>query len=150
VTGNWRGYGTASGSDPVDEREHFFCNADVIANIGPLGEPAPEIRDVGVFSRHNADGELGGSGIVRAIERDGRHRVAAKPPLRSFPQPFECSLEHVLVVARPAPCVKGWRMGLRKIHAKPLWYTKSLKQLGFLPHQEDIRRVTGASSVNLP
>jgi len=62
-----------SGSGSVDEREHFFCNAGIIADIGAFGEPAPKVlRDVGILSRPDADGELGGSGIVRAIERDGR------------------------------------------------------------------------------
>jgi hypothetical protein len=97
-----------------------------------------------------ADGELGGSGIVRAIERDGRHRVAAKPPLRSFPQPFECSLEHVPLSRVPPRVSKAGEWAYGRFTPSPLWYTKSLKQLGFLPHQEDIRRVTGASSVNLP
>ena len=35
------------------------------------------------------------------------------------------------------------------ICGKPHWYGKSLKQLGFLSRQRDIRRVTGANSVNL-
>src|SRR5262249_20565334 len=47
-----------SGSGPVDEREHFFCNAGIIADIGPSGKPAPKIRDVGILSRHDADSEL--------------------------------------------------------------------------------------------
>jgi len=35
------------------------------------------------------------------------------------------------------------------ICGKPQWCSKPLKQLGFLPRQEDIRRVTRTSSVNL-
>jgi hypothetical protein len=35
------------------------------------------------------------------------------------------------------------------ICGKPQWYGKPLKQLGLLSRQADIRRVTGASSVNL-
>src|SRR5262249_18327234 len=59
------------------------------------------------FSRHDADGELGGSGIVWAVERDSCDGVAAKPSLGSFAQPLACTLEHVLVVACPAPFGKS-------------------------------------------
>ena len=34
---------TDLGSCRVDEREHFFCYADIIADIGPFGEPASKV-----------------------------------------------------------------------------------------------------------
>jgi hypothetical protein len=57
----------------VDEREHFFCYAGIIADIGSFGEPALKVGSVGILCRYDADGELGGSGIVWAIECDGRN-----------------------------------------------------------------------------
>src|SRR5271167_3945824 len=48
-------------SGRVDEREHFFCHAGIIADIGPFGEPASKIGSFGILCRHDADGELGGS-----------------------------------------------------------------------------------------
>jgi len=50
----------------VDEREHFFCYAGIIADIGPFGEPAPKICGLGMLRRNNADRELGCRPIVRA------------------------------------------------------------------------------------
>ena len=35
------------------------------------------------------------------------------------------------------------------IFGKPLWYDKPLKQLGLLPRQADIRRVTATGNVGL-
>ena len=55
------------GSARVDEREHFFGNVGIIPDIDALGEPASKIDEVGIISRHDSDGELGGYGIVRAI-----------------------------------------------------------------------------------
>jgi hypothetical protein len=94
------------GSGGVDEREHFFRNAGIVADVGPFGEPASKVCDVDILSRDDPDGELGGTGIVRAIERDGGDRVAAKSSFGSFAQPLACTLEHALVVAHPVPCVK--------------------------------------------
>ena len=48
----------------VDEREHLFCYARIIADIGRFGEPASKLGSFGIFCRNNADGELGGSAIV--------------------------------------------------------------------------------------
>ena len=48
----------------VDEREHFFCYARIIADIGRFGEPASKLGSFGILCRNNADGELGGSAIV--------------------------------------------------------------------------------------
>ena len=53
-------------SGRVDEREHFFCYAGIIADIGPFGEPAPKICGLGMLRRNNADRELGCRPIVRA------------------------------------------------------------------------------------
>jgi len=94
------------GAGGVDEREHFFHNAGIVADIGPFGEPASKVCDVDILSRDDPDGELGGTGIVRAIERDGGDRVAAKSSFGSFAQPLACTFNHVPVVARPGPCVK--------------------------------------------
>jgi hypothetical protein len=60
-------------SGRVDEREHFFCYTRIITDIGPFGEPASKISSLGILCRHDADGELGGSSIVWAVERDGRN-----------------------------------------------------------------------------
>src|SRR4029077_6511411 len=87
-------------SGRVDQREHFFCYAGIIADIGPFGEPASKIGSFGILCRHDADGELGGSGIVWAIEGDGRNGVAAKSSLGSLAQPLACTLNHLFVVAR--------------------------------------------------
>ena len=48
----------------VDERDHFFCYAGIISDIGRFGEPASKVGSIGILCRHDADGELGGSGIV--------------------------------------------------------------------------------------
>jgi hypothetical protein len=84
----------------VDQREHFFCYAGITADIGPFGEPASKIGSFGILCRHDADGELGGSGIVWAVEGDRRNRVAAKSSLGSLAQPLTCMLNHLFVVAR--------------------------------------------------
>src|SRR6516225_5252426 len=54
----------------------------------------------GILCRHDADGELSGSGIVWSVEGDGSYRVAAKSSLGSFAQPLACTLNHLFVVAR--------------------------------------------------
>ena len=69
------------GSGGVDEREHFFRNAGIVADVGPFGEPASKVCDVDILSRDDPDGELGGTGIVRAIERDGGDREPRSPLL---------------------------------------------------------------------
>jgi len=95
------------GSGCVDEREHFFRDAGFVADIGPFGEPASKVRDVDILSRHDADRELGGSGIVWTVERDGRDGVAAQSFLGSFAQSLACTFNHAPVVARPgALCQK--------------------------------------------
>jgi len=53
----------------VDEREHLFCYARIIADIGRFGEPAPKICDLGMLGRNNTDRELGCRPIVRAVEK---------------------------------------------------------------------------------
>ena len=55
---------TDLGSCRVDEREHFFCYAGIIADISAFGEPASKLGSFGILCRNNADGELGGSAIV--------------------------------------------------------------------------------------
>jgi hypothetical protein len=45
-------------SGRVDEREHFFCYAGIIADIGSFCEPALKVGGVGIRCRHDADGEL--------------------------------------------------------------------------------------------
>ena len=55
-------------SGRVDEREHFFCHAGIITDIGPFGEPASKVGGFGILCRHDADGELSGSGIVWSVE----------------------------------------------------------------------------------
>jgi hypothetical protein len=87
-------------SGRVDEREHFFCYAGIIADIGPFGELTSNIGSFGILCRHDADGELGGYGIVWAVEGDGRNGVAAKSSLGSLAQPLACTLNHLFVVAR--------------------------------------------------
>ena len=71
-------------SGRVDEREHFFCYAGIIADIGPFGEPASKVGSIRILCRHDADGELGGSGIVWTVEGECSYGVAAKSSLGSF------------------------------------------------------------------
>jgi len=59
-------------SGRVDEREHFFCYAGIITDIGPFGEPASKVGGFGILCRHDADGELSGSGIVGGNEDNER------------------------------------------------------------------------------
>jgi len=94
---------TDLGSCRVDEREHFFCYAGIIADISAFGEPASKVGSVGILGRHDADGELGGSGIVWVVEGDGRNGVAAKSSLGSLAQPLACTLNHLFLVARRLP-----------------------------------------------
>ena len=49
-------------------------------------------RAGGGLGRHDADSELGGPGIVWAIERDGRDGVASESSLGSLVQPLACAL----------------------------------------------------------
>ena len=65
-------------SGRVDEREHFFCYAGIIADIGPFGEPAPKICGLGMLRRYDADVSLVAARFVRAVESDGSYGVAAK------------------------------------------------------------------------
>lgn len=44
----------------VNKRQYFLRNSGIVADISARGEPAPEIRDLGMFARQNADCELGG------------------------------------------------------------------------------------------
>jgi hypothetical protein len=39
---------------------YFLGNSGIVADISAGGEPVPEIRDLGMLARHNADCELGG------------------------------------------------------------------------------------------
>ena len=89
-------------SGRVDEREHFFCYAGIIADIGSFGEPASKVGSVGILCRHDADGELAGSGIIWAIEGDGRNGVAAESSLGSLRSRLRarsiiCSLSRVVI-----------------------------------------------------
>jgi hypothetical protein len=68
----------------IDEREHFFCHAGIVADIGPFGEPAPKICGLGILRRNNPDRELGCRPIVRAVESDGSYGLAAKSFLSSL------------------------------------------------------------------
>jgi hypothetical protein len=95
------------GSGCIDKREHFFRNAGIVADIGSFREPASNVRGVDIRSRHDADSELGGSGVVWTVERDGRDGVAAKSFLGSFAQSLACTSNHVPVVARPGAFVKS-------------------------------------------
>ena len=88
------------GSGRVDEREHFFCYTGIVADIGPFGEPASKVGCFGILCRHDADSELGGSGIVWAVEGDGSYGVAAKSSLSSLAQPLARTLNHLFVAAR--------------------------------------------------
>ena len=94
------GHHNGPGSGRVDEREHFFCYTGIMADIGPFGEPSPEIYGLGMLRRNNADRELGCRPIVRAVEGDGSYGVAAKSSLSSLAQPLACTLNHLFVVAR--------------------------------------------------
>src|SRR5271163_3994218 len=67
------------GTGRVDERQHFLGNSGIVADIGAVGQPALEVRDLGMFRRHNADRELGGCGVVQAVERNCRDRITAEP-----------------------------------------------------------------------
>ena len=76
----------------IYEREHFFCYAGIVADIGAFGEPAPKICGLGMLRRNNANRELGCRPIVRAVESYGSYRVAAKSSLSSLAQPLACTL----------------------------------------------------------
>ena len=52
--------------------------------LAAFGEPAPEVRDLGIFGGHDTDGELRCHGIVWAIKGHSRHRVAVEPLLGSL------------------------------------------------------------------
>jgi len=68
-------------SGRVDEREHFFCYAGIIMDIGPFGEPASKVGGFGILCRHDADGELSGSGIVWSVEATVAMGMGAKRAL---------------------------------------------------------------------
>jgi len=91
------------GTSRLEECERFFCNASIRADIGPFRQPTPKICDVEILGRHDADRELRGCGVIWAVERDSCDWIAAKSSPSSFAQPLACTLEHVLVVARPQP-----------------------------------------------
>ena len=57
------------GSGRLDERQNFFRYTGITAYVGPLGEPTSKSGSFGILRRHNADSELGGHGIVRAVAR---------------------------------------------------------------------------------
>ena len=80
-----------------------------VANISSFGEPAPKIRDAGILSRRDADGELGGSGVVWAIERNGRDRKATLASFGSFVQPLACPLEHGARCRLSGLLCQSWR-----------------------------------------
>ena len=90
-------------SSVCDEREHFLRHIDVVANIAAFGEPALEVRDLGIFGGHDTDSELRCQGIVWAIKGHSRHRVAPEPLLGSLVQPLACALQHSLTPSRPRP-----------------------------------------------
>jgi hypothetical protein len=94
-------------SGRIDEREHFFCYAAVIADIGPFGEPALKICGLGMLRWNDADRELGCRPIVRAVESDGSYGVAAKSSLSSLAEPLACTLNH-LFVAAPRQLLEAW------------------------------------------
>src|SRR5271163_4746003 len=77
-----------------DEREHLLRNIGIVANVAASGEPASQVRDVGIFSWHDGNSELRGRGIVWAVERDGRDGVAAESLLGSLAQPLACAFKH--------------------------------------------------------
>jgi hypothetical protein len=55
------------GPSRLNEREHFFRNAGIAADIGSFGEPTSKVRDLDILSRKGADRKLGGGGVVRAV-----------------------------------------------------------------------------------
>jgi hypothetical protein len=87
-------------SGRVGEREHFFCYACIIADIGRFGEPASKVGSFGILGLHDTDGELCGFGIVWAIKGDGSYGVTAKSSLSSLAQPLARTLNHLFVAAR--------------------------------------------------
>jgi Integrase core domain len=71
------------------ESQYLLGNGGVVADIGAVGEPTPEIRDLGMIGRHNGGCQLGGCGVVRTVDRDRRYRIAAKSfSGLFFPQPL--------------------------------------------------------------
>jgi len=83
------------GSGRVDERKHLFCYTGIIADICPLGEPAPKIYGLGKMPTVSLV-----AAIVRAVEGDGSYGVVAKSSLGSLAQPLACTLNHRFVAAR--------------------------------------------------
>src|SRR5271155_364630 len=71
----------------------FATSASLRMSLPP-GEPASQVRDVGIFSWHDGNNELRGRGIVWAVERDGRDGVAAESLLGSLAQPLACAFKH--------------------------------------------------------
>jgi hypothetical protein len=83
------------GSGRLDEGPDFLRNGGIVPDIDTLGEPASKVRNVGILGLHNAHGEFGRPGIVRAIERDRCDGIAAEPFL-ALAQPLPCPLKHVV------------------------------------------------------
>jgi hypothetical protein len=98
-------------SSVCDEREHFHRHIDIVANIAAFGEPALEVRDLGIFGGHDTDSELRCHGIVWAIKDHSRHRVAAEPLLGSLVQP---ACVRAPTFAHPVPVAA--QIGSRKHH----------------------------------
>jgi hypothetical protein len=62
----------------LNELKRLCGNSGIVANVTTFGQPASQSRDLNTFAEHDADGEPCGLDIIRAVERHGRHRVAAE------------------------------------------------------------------------
>ncbi len=72
----------------TQEDGDFGANRHIAAHVAALGEPSVQIDRIGIRCRDNADRHLAGTPVIRAIERDGRDRIAAKSSFCFLFQPL--------------------------------------------------------------
>jgi len=76
------------------ELQHLGRNLGIPADIGPIRHPAPQVERLCTLGRDDADRDLRGRRIIRAVERQGGNRVAPEPALRLLGQPLRRSVQH--------------------------------------------------------
>jgi hypothetical protein len=64
-----------------------------MADVGSIGEPESQLG-LFAFCPENADRDLARRLVVRAIERNGRERLAAHPAFGLLAQPLAGTLQH--------------------------------------------------------
>jgi hypothetical protein len=71
----------AAHCEPADELEDRLADRGVAAHVPVRGRPALQLGHFLFFAKHDADRHLARPAIVRAVERDCRHGIAAKAPV---------------------------------------------------------------------